>query len=98
MSFGERFLLVSSVSNFWNVIDYFPQPLIIFCKNYMEISRGVVVNHDDLYEALKTGEIGSAGLDVTDPEPLPVDSPLFTLNNCGKLYFHMCLVLFSILQ
>ena len=45
-------------------------------------SRGGLVNQDDLYEALKTGKIGAAGLDVTTPEPLPTDHPLLSLNNC----------------
>lgn len=44
-------------------------------------SRGPVVNHDALYEALKTKRIFAAGLDVTDPEPFPLDHPLFTLDN-----------------
>ena len=45
-------------------------------------SRGAVVNDDDLAVALETGEIMGAGLDVTDPEPLPLDHKLFTLKNC----------------
>ncbi|KAK3105019.1 hypothetical protein FSP39_015307 [Pinctada imbricata] len=45
-------------------------------------SRGPIVNHVDLTEALKEGDIASAGLDVTDPEPLPVDHPLTSLPNC----------------
>ena len=48
----------------------------------VNISRGVVVDHDALYNALKSGEIGAAGLDVTTPEPLPTSSPLLTLPNC----------------
>lgn len=44
-------------------------------------SRGPVVDPDALYEALKERRIFAAGLDVTDPEPLPMDSPLFTLDN-----------------
>ena len=39
-------------------------------------SRGGVVNQDDLIEALKTGSIAMAGLDVMTPEPLPTDHPL----------------------
>ena len=39
-------------------------------------SRGGVVNQDDLIEALKTGSIAMAGLDVMTPEPLPTDPPL----------------------
>ena len=45
-------------------------------------SRGPVVNQTALYDALKTKRIFAAALDVTDPEPLPADSPLLTLENC----------------
>jgi glyoxylate reductase len=45
-------------------------------------TRGPVVNQDDLYEALKSGEIAGAALDVTVPEPIPADHPLLTLDNC----------------
>lgn len=44
-------------------------------------ARGPVVDPDALYEALKEHRIFGAGLDVTDPEPLPLDSPLLTLDN-----------------
>lgn len=44
-------------------------------------SRGPVIDQDALYEALKNGEIGGAGLDVYEEEPLPLDSPLLTLDN-----------------
>ncbi|XP_067885019.1 glyoxylate reductase/hydroxypyruvate reductase-like [Heterodontus francisci] len=49
---------------------------------FINTSRGAVVNQDDLYQALATGQIGGAGLDVTVPEPLPTDHPLFALKNC----------------
>ena len=45
-------------------------------------SRGPVVDPQALYDALKTGTIWAAGLDVTEPEPLPADHPLLTLDNC----------------
>jgi lactate dehydrogenase-like 2-hydroxyacid dehydrogenase len=45
-------------------------------------SRGPVVDPDDLYDALKNGVIAAAGLDVTEPEPLPADNKLLTLPNC----------------
>lgn len=45
-------------------------------------SRGPVVDSKALYAALSSGEIDSAGLDVTEPEPIPVDDPLLTLENC----------------
>ena len=44
-------------------------------------SRGPVVDMEALYEALKSKRIFAAGLDVTDPEPLPVDHPLLSLDN-----------------
>ncbi|XP_077504896.1 glyoxylate reductase/hydroxypyruvate reductase-like isoform X1 [Amblyomma americanum] len=49
---------------------------------FINISRGQVVDQDALYEALSSGKIRSAGLDVMTPEPLPVDHPLLKLPNC----------------
>ncbi|MHB9858181.1 hydroxyacid dehydrogenase [Streptomyces sp. YIM S03343] len=43
-------------------------------------ARGSLVDHDALIAELRTGRL-SAVLDVTDPEPLPPDSPLFDLSN-----------------
>jgi lactate dehydrogenase-like 2-hydroxyacid dehydrogenase len=45
-------------------------------------SRGPVVDGRALFEALRDGEIFAAALDVTDPEPIPPDDPLLTLDNC----------------
>jgi glyoxylate reductase len=44
-------------------------------------ARGPVVDHAALREALIAGEIAGAGLDVTDPEPLPADDPLLSAPN-----------------
>jgi glyoxylate reductase len=44
-------------------------------------SRGPVVDMDALYEALRQHKILAAGLDVTEPEPIPVDHPLLALDN-----------------
>ncbi|RMF37949.1 MAG: D-glycerate dehydrogenase [Planctomycetota bacterium] len=45
-------------------------------------ARGEIVDQDALYEALRQGQIFGAGLDVTTPEPLPPDHPLYQLDNC----------------
>jgi glyoxylate reductase len=45
-------------------------------------SRGPVVDTDALVEALRDGTIWAAALDVTDPEPLPADHPLVTMERC----------------
>lgn len=46
------------------------------------VGRGGHVVTDDLTEALRTGTIAGAVLDVTDPEPLPDGHPLWALDNC----------------
>ena len=45
-------------------------------------ARGGVLDQAALYNALKSNQIFAAALDVTDPEPLPMDSPLLELENC----------------
>ncbi len=45
------------------------------------VGRGASIDPDALIQALQTGLIAGAGLDVTDPEPIPVDSPLWSMPN-----------------
>ncbi|HEY7130787.1 MAG TPA: D-glycerate dehydrogenase [Candidatus Limnocylindrales bacterium] len=45
-------------------------------------SRGPVIDHAALADALKAGRIFAAALDVTDPEPIAPDDPLVGLDNC----------------
>ena len=45
-------------------------------------SRGPVVDGMALAAALGDGTIAAAALDVTDPEPIPMDHPLVALDNC----------------
>ena len=47
----------------------------------VNVARGPVVDTDALLTALRSGQIRGASLDVTDPEPLPEDHPLWNLGN-----------------
>lgn len=47
----------------------------------VNVARGKLIDEVALVEALRTGQIAGAGLDVTDVEPLPDDSPLWDLPN-----------------
>ena len=48
---------------------------------FINVSRGGLVDQDALVKALKEKRIRGAGLDVTTPEPLPSDHPLWTCPN-----------------
>ncbi len=48
---------------------------------FFNIGRGATVNAAALTRALTEGQIAGAGLDVTNPEPLPVESPLWDMPN-----------------
>jgi phosphoglycerate dehydrogenase-like enzyme len=48
----------------------------------VNVARGRHIVTADLVPALRDGVIGGAGLDVTDPEPLPEGHPLWSLPNC----------------
>jgi D-2-hydroxyacid dehydrogenase (NADP+) len=48
---------------------------------YITIGRGETTVNEDLIAALKDGRLTAAGIDVTDPEPLPADHELWTLPN-----------------
>lgn len=47
----------------------------------VNIARGTLIDTEALVEALRAGAIGGAGLDVTDPEPLPPGHPLWSMPN-----------------
>jgi glyoxylate reductase len=49
---------------------------------FVNTSRGPLVDQAALADALRRGVIFAAGLDVTEPEPLPPDHELYTLSNC----------------
>jgi len=55
------------------------------CKRgarFYNVGRGTTVDQLALLEALESGRLDSAYLDVTDPEPLPPEHPLWTARNC----------------
>ena len=55
------------------------------CKRgarFYNVGRGTTVDQPALIEALESGRLDSAYLDVTDPEPLPPDHPLWNTKNC----------------
>lgn len=49
---------------------------------FVNTARGPIHDQAALAEALQSGELFAAGLDVTDPEPLPTSDPLLSLANC----------------
>lgn len=65
--------------------NFFDAPRLAQIKRgavFYNIGRGATVDQDALADALRTGHIKSAWLDVTDPEPLPDGHPLYLLPNC----------------
>jgi phosphoglycerate dehydrogenase-like enzyme len=48
---------------------------------FINIGRGQTVVHSDLIDALESGQLAFAALDVTDPEPLPPGHPLWRMKN-----------------
>ena len=48
----------------------------------VNVGRGSAIDQTALAEALNDGRLGGAGLDVTTPEPLPADHPLWRAPNC----------------
>ena len=47
----------------------------------INVARGGCVVEKDLIAAIESQQIGAAGIDVTDPEPLPASSPLWSMEN-----------------
>ena len=49
---------------------------------FYNVGRGDTVDQEALIAALESGQVGAAYLDVTTPEPLPSDHPLWSAPNC----------------
>lgn len=52
---------------------------------FVNMARGLIINEEDLVQALKEGSIAAAGLDVLCKEPMNVDNPLLEIQDSGKL-------------
>jgi phosphoglycerate dehydrogenase-like enzyme len=64
---------------------FFDQAQFSRCKPgacYYSLGRGTTTDQTALIDALKSGHLEAAYLDVTDPEPLPADHPLWFVRNC----------------
>ncbi len=65
----------------WHIIDADALKKMKKSACLINTSRGALIDENALYEALHSGQIAGAALDVQETEPLPEDSPLFPLPN-----------------
>jgi phosphoglycerate dehydrogenase-like enzyme len=72
---------------------------------FLNVARGTIIDQEALVDALESGKLAGAAIDVTDPEPLPADSPLWDAPNLvitphvsstSSNYFDTALQLFEI--
>ena len=64
------------------IIDKKALDLMPSHSHIVNVARGQHIVTNDLIKALKEGKIAGAALDVTDPEPLPADNPLWSDPRC----------------
>jgi len=68
-----------------STLNYVNARRLGWCKRgarFYNVGRGTTVDQNALVEALGSGRLGAAYLDVTDPEPLPPSNPLWDAQNC----------------
>ena len=73
---------VALTADTYHLIDRAALALMKPTATLVNISRGGTVDHDALADALENGVIAAAGLDVTEPEPIPIGHRLVDLPNC----------------
>jgi phosphoglycerate dehydrogenase-like enzyme len=81
---GEADVVVIAIALTADTHHLIDRAALAACKRgamLVNVARGGVVDPLALGDALRSGQIGSAGLDVTDPEPLPADDPLWSCPN-----------------
>jgi phosphoglycerate dehydrogenase-like enzyme len=81
---GEADIIVNALPLTSSTAGLFDQALFAQAKAgayFINVGRGGTVVTDALAEALNSGRLAGAGLDVTDPEPLPSDHPLWRMSN-----------------
>ena len=81
---GQADVIVNALPLTSSTTAIFDQPFFDASKPgaiFISVGRGRSTVTADLIAALDNGQLYGAGLDVTDPEPLPVDSPLWQMEN-----------------
>ena len=81
---GEADFIISALPQTDATHHLFDAAMFARCKpgaRFVNVGRGSSVDQVALREALESGQLGGAGLDVTDPEPLPAGDPLWTAPN-----------------
>ena len=71
----------SSLEGGYSEKKQYPLDLMKEGAYLINVGRGSAIDPDALYQALTEGHLGGCGLDVTEPEPLPEDSPLWDLDH-----------------
>jgi phosphoglycerate dehydrogenase-like enzyme len=81
---GEADFVILTTPETPDTVEMFSTRLFARMKRgayFINIARGRCVVTADLVEALRSGHLDGAGLDVADPEPLPADHPLCSMPN-----------------
>lgn len=81
---GEADHVIASLPHTVETVQLFDRDRFARFKDgahFYNVGRGTSVDQPALIEALQSGKLGGAGLDVTDPEPLPEGDPLWDATN-----------------